>query len=94
MRFAPIDLFVGLAKRTHAALHLLDEPEGHTSLRAPGTSTHGAFYTTLGHGAVTVGNFGFAHVHLPQGEIFASYPAFGQDAAGKFAAGRPFTHEG
>jgi hypothetical protein len=77
VRFAPIDLFVGLAERTHTSFHSLDEPESEASLVAPGTSAYGAFHTTLGHGAVTVGNFGFAHSSMPQSEVGASFHGIG-----------------
>ena len=71
MRFASVDFFVGLAEWTHAAFHLSDEPEGYAALLAPGTSTNRAFHTALGQGAVTVGNFRFAH---KGGEVGLSSP--------------------
>jgi len=65
VRFAPVDLFVGLAEGANAALHMLYEPEGHATLIPTGPRAHGALHTALGHGTVAIGNFCFVHGHLP-----------------------------
>ncbi len=69
VRFTSVDLFVGLAVRTHAALHLLDEPESQASLLATGPSAHRTFHAALGPGAVAVRNLCFSHEQLPQAEM-------------------------
>ena len=77
VRLMTVDLFVGLAERTYAALHLLDEPESHASLLAAGPCANRAFHAALGHGAVAVRNFDFAHGNLPRVDLSAAARTIG-----------------
>jgi hypothetical protein len=83
VRFAAVNFFIGLAERTHAALHLLDEPEGYAALIATSPSAYRAFDAALGQGAVAVSDFSFAHGNSPHADIGASPQTIGAIAAGK-----------
>ena len=69
VRFSPVNLFIGLAERTHLTFHLLDKPESHAPLFVTSVLAYGAFDAALGHGTVAVCNFRLAHSSLPHPEV-------------------------
>jgi hypothetical protein len=54
--FATVHLFVGLAKRTHAALDGFDEPKGESLLGFAGVFAGGTVNAKFGHFPVFIGN--------------------------------------
>jgi hypothetical protein len=52
MRFAPIDPFVGAAKRAHPGFDLFHQPERGAALPPPGAPTDRAFPAEFGQGFV------------------------------------------